>query len=233
MTEGVPERVQPASVPSTTDPLRLRASDADRDKVAHVLREAYAEGRLTAIEHEDRIAQVYSAQTYAELVPILHDLPVPPGTIAVPTAGLVPLAAVTPQTSDRTAVVVDPSRASQATSHAVAIMSGVERKGRWVVPAESTAIAIMGGIEYDFSEAVFTARETVITVFALMGGVEAVVPPGVDVRVEVFGFMGGSQGPRDSAPAGSPVVVFKGLAVMGGLEVKRQKNRDGRRSINQ
>lgn len=45
----------------------LRASDADRDRVADILREALAEGRLTADEHEERVEGVLSAKTVGEL----------------------------------------------------------------------------------------------------------------------------------------------------------------------
>ena len=53
----------------------MRASDADRDRVAEVLREAYAEGRLDAAEHTERIESAYNAKTLGELAPLLADLP--------------------------------------------------------------------------------------------------------------------------------------------------------------
>ncbi|WP_157872195.1 DUF1707 SHOCT-like domain-containing protein, partial [Streptomyces silaceus] len=53
----------------------LRASDADRDRTADILREALAEGRLTAEEHAERIDGVYRAKTMAELEPLVGDLP--------------------------------------------------------------------------------------------------------------------------------------------------------------
>jgi len=40
-----------------------------------VLREAFAEGRLTADEHSARVGQAYAAQTYAELATVSADLP--------------------------------------------------------------------------------------------------------------------------------------------------------------
>lgn len=52
----------------------MRASDSDRDRVAEQLREALAEGRLTAEEHAERLDAVYQAKTYAELAPIVEDL---------------------------------------------------------------------------------------------------------------------------------------------------------------
>ena len=56
-------------------PEHIRASDADRDKVAERLREALAEGRLTPVEHEERIDTLYKAKTMGELKPITEDLP--------------------------------------------------------------------------------------------------------------------------------------------------------------
>jgi hypothetical protein len=209
------------------DALRLRASDADRERVAGLLREAFAEGRLSPVEHEERLSQVYAATTYADLVPVLHDLPVPPGALAVPGAGQIVAvtgnAAVLPASNEGGVVVVDPTRVGQAVGHAVAVMSGVERTGRWVVPQSSNAIAMMGGIEYDFTDAILTSQETVIQVVAIMGGVEVRVPEGIEVRIDVVGIMGGSSGPPDTPPAGAPILRFTGVAIMGGLDVKRPK----------
>ena len=53
---------------------RVRASDADREHVIAVLREAFAEGRLTAEEHSARVGQAYTARTYTELATVSADL---------------------------------------------------------------------------------------------------------------------------------------------------------------
>lgn len=53
----------------------LRASDAERDAVAARLREAHAEGRLTADEFADRLDAALAARTHADLVPLTSDLP--------------------------------------------------------------------------------------------------------------------------------------------------------------
>ncbi|MGY4903527.1 DUF1707 SHOCT-like domain-containing protein, partial [Streptomyces sp. 900116325] len=45
---------QPAA-PAPPAPAGIRASDADRDRIADILREAMAEGRLTAEEHAERV----------------------------------------------------------------------------------------------------------------------------------------------------------------------------------
>ena len=57
----------------------LRVSDADRNKVADLLRDAAGEGRIDLDELEERLEATYAAKTYADLVPITHDLPAHPG----------------------------------------------------------------------------------------------------------------------------------------------------------
>lgn len=52
----------------------LRASDADREVVRSLLSEAYADGRLTREEHDERVAAVLGAVTLGELPPLVADL---------------------------------------------------------------------------------------------------------------------------------------------------------------
>jgi hypothetical protein len=54
---------------------RLRASDADRDRVAALLREHYAAGRLDADEFSERLAAAYTARTIGDLDVLMTDLP--------------------------------------------------------------------------------------------------------------------------------------------------------------
>lgn len=54
----------------------LRASDADRERVAEQLRVAATEGRLTSEELEDRLRSTYLSRTYGQLDELVADLPV-------------------------------------------------------------------------------------------------------------------------------------------------------------
>lgn len=54
---------------------RMRASDADRERVASLLREHHAEGRLTAEEFHERLDRAFAAKTLGELDDLLADLP--------------------------------------------------------------------------------------------------------------------------------------------------------------
>jgi len=53
----------------------LRASHADREQVIEVLKDAFAQGRLTQDELDTRAGQAFASRTYAELATLTADLP--------------------------------------------------------------------------------------------------------------------------------------------------------------
>ena len=57
-------------------PHDVLASDPEREVVAEALRAAATEGRLDAVELEERLGLAYGARTRADLLPLLADLPV-------------------------------------------------------------------------------------------------------------------------------------------------------------
>jgi class 3 adenylate cyclase len=56
----------------------LRASDADRERVATTLREHYGDGRLNDDDLSERVEAAYRASTTSELAKLTADLPGPP-----------------------------------------------------------------------------------------------------------------------------------------------------------
>lgn len=54
----------------------LRASDRDRAVIETVLADAFAEGRITRAEYDERSEAVLSSRTLGELLPLVRDLPV-------------------------------------------------------------------------------------------------------------------------------------------------------------
>jgi hypothetical protein len=195
------------------DPSRLRISDSDRHKVAEVLREAAGDGRIDFEELDQRLEATYAARTYADLVPITLDLP-------TQTAANLP---VQPAATSTPSPVVSGGPAEE---RHLAIMSGLERKGVWTVPAHMTVNCFMGGADLDMRRAQFAAREVVLTINAVMGGADIKVNPHTHVIMEGTGIMGGYSGPSDqSAPeldANSPVLRIRGFALMGGVNVSRR-----------
>lgn len=197
----------------------VRASDAERDATASLLRESFSEGRLTLAEFDERTSRAYAARFRSELMELTHDLP----------AAHREHESTLEARPDRAPARRITGGSGPATS--LAIMGGVERAGTWTLPAEHTAFALMGGVEIDLREAALQAHETTIRAFAIMGGIEILVPDDVHVQVEGIGLMGGfgeesgrwkpDPRPVRQAPPGAPVIRVTGLALMGGIGVRR------------
>ncbi|MER5732322.1 DUF1707 domain-containing protein [Streptomyces sp. NPDC002138] len=201
----------------------LRASDADRERVVERLRDAVAEGRLDMEEFEERLTAAYASRTYAELEPLTIDLPAPGQTPGGPVSFS---KAPAPRPGGASSGESWPARIGGrgTSSWGVAIMSAFQRKGAWTVPARFSAVAFWGGGEIDLREARFEEREVVITCVAIMGGIEIVVPPGVEVDVRGIGVMGAFDHRDMAVPAepGAPRVIVNGLAFWGGVDVKQK-----------
>lgn len=191
-----------------------RASHADREQVAERLREAAGDGRLTVPELEERLEAALSARTYADLAPLTRDLPAT-GAGAQPAVGSGSAAA--------------PRRITGRPGRrwSVALMSGTDRRGRWAVGRRHSAVAVMGGVDLDLRDAELEAGETTIWAFALMGGVDVVLPADVVLDASGFGLMGGFDhvDRLPPAPPGAPVVRVRGVAVMGGIDACRKGQR--------
>ena len=215
------------------EPFRLRASHADRERVAGVLNTAMAEGRITVPELEERLEVVYRAQLVGELEPVTRDLP-GHNQLWSGGTGLAPRpdgAAAGPVGSGEPAGGRIGGRPEGTV--AIAVMGGAERSGEWVVPRQFTAVAVMGGVELDLTRARLAAAEVTITAVAIMGGIEITVPDDVEVKVTGVGVMGGfDRPPRRDRPDGPrpPVLRINGIALMGGVEVRRAANRSPWRS---
>jgi len=200
------------------DPEQLRISDEDRHRVAEVLREAAGEGRLDLEELDQRLEAAYAAKVYADLVPILADLP---GSH---------LPAVSSTRPPATRADGTPARRIDSS---IAIMGGSTRAGVWEVGPKHTAFAMWAGIDIDLRQAVFTESETVIYANAIWAGIDVIVNAHTKVIVEGIGIMGAFDQSRDRVEAqigpDSPTVRVKGVALMAGVNVVRKPMPDEER----
>jgi hypothetical protein len=208
-----------SDAPDKPDPRRspdLRASDADRDRVSALLRDAAGEGRISLDEVDERLTAVYAAKTYGELAEVTADLPV----------GDTPHAPAPAE-----AAGADYSYGGTPTSTVgIGIMGGFQRAGNWTVPRRFTSVTIMGGGEIDLREARFAGRDVTIVAVAIMGGVSVIVPEGAEVNVTGIGIMGGF-GDTTSGPSrpGAPRITITGFAFWGGVGAERRPTRAERR----
>lgn len=182
----------------------MRASDADRNLVIDLLGAAYAEGRITREEHDQRLSKAIDARVFDELVPLTVDLSDVP-VVTSPAGEVV-------------------GEAASQVDSVFAIFSESKRTGNWHVQQHTSVMSVFGGVKLDLTQAVFTCAVVELNVFALFGGVDIRVPAGVRVRNEVMGVFGGASTKRIAEPvAGAPTVIIKGVALFGGVDVAGPK----------
>lgn len=199
-----------AAAPAVAAAGGLRASDADRDRIAQILADALAEGRLSAEEHSDRLDSLYAFKTVGELDVLVRDLPAPGAPRQEPVYGPEGYAGQPVGTPAETLV---------------AVCSSSSRKGRWRPGAHTRAVSVLGDITIDLTEAVFEQQVTEINVTSVLGNVEILVPENVTLRgygsgvlgnVEVHGEGRGATDPH------APVVIVRGFALLGNIEARRK-----------
>jgi hypothetical protein len=189
-------RENPASPQPSITP-DIRASDSEREMIVARLSEHAAAGRLTLAELEERIGLAYASTTRDELTTLLADLP--KGFAGPPP----------------------PRR--KATQWVVSVMSGAEKKGRWRVGSQLTAVAVMGGNDIDLRDAEIDAEDVTIVAVAVMGGMGIYVPDTVDLEIGGFAFMGGNgeRGSTRPPQPGGPRIRVLAYSLMGGIDVWR------------
>ena len=182
------------------DELAVRVGDAERWAVDARLQAAVGDGLLTLPEYEERSGAVWAARTRGELEAVTRDLPLPlPPPVAAPA--------------------VPPSGRRLRPRRILALMSGDTLSGPLAPGQRVEAYALMGGAVVDLQRDDLPERVDVHAV-AVMGGIEVLVPRGVEVHVSGLSVMGGRDTSVDVPRPGAPVVHVQAYALMGAVEVK-------------
>jgi hypothetical protein len=182
----------------------LRASDADRERTADLLRHAAGEGRLTIEELDERLSATYETRTQRELDRLTADI-------------------IVPDEAARVGARMPVRPGAGGSEWVVSVMSGHDRKGRWRVGRHLKVIDVMGGSNVDLNDAELSEKDTRITVVAIMGGSEIRVPDGVNVTVSDFALMGGNDAKigEHTPDPGGPTIHINMISIMGGSSVRR------------
>jgi hypothetical protein len=203
------------------EPVPVRASDADRERVAERLRAAAGDGQLSIDELDERLNEAYAARTRAELEPLTADLQRHGAAEPLAPAG------------ETTWTV---RRGEGGSRWLIAIMGGCDRHGRWRLARRATSLNIMGGSDLDLTHVELADDDVELTVVAIMGGASIYVPKGLRVEVSEFAFMGGNDvriHEEQPPAAGGPVLRLRLFSLMGGSDVKRgpKLTREERREL--
>ena len=199
----------------------IRPTPEARQKAVDALSEAFARDEIEVGELETRLELVHRAETAEQLGIILADLrPAPVPVKRDAAASRVPMLASSP--SDLAPRPTLPEERIPEQSVIVGIMGGGSRKGTWIPARTNWAVGLMGGCELDFRDAQLGSGVTEVRVLAIMGGVEIIAPPDVEVECSGIGIMGGfdiSAHYRPPTYPDAPIIRVTGLAMMGGAGV--------------
>lgn len=202
---------------------RHLAGEGLRQAAVDALSEAFAQDAIGVEEFERRVELAHRAETAAELRVLLSDIP-RAEQLPAPRPGSAPEARRgTDQGIHEVGFPV--SRRALAThvpdqAVVAGVLGGGVRRGRWHPARYTYALGVLGGAELDFRECALPPV-TNIRCFAIMGGVQIIVPPDVIVESSGVGIMGAFEhiaGDED-LPADAPIIRVSGLAMMGGVEV--------------
>ncbi|MCF6335608.1 MAG: DUF1707 domain-containing protein [Spirochaetales bacterium] len=106
------------------------------------------------------------------------------------------------------------------------ILSGADRKGVWRPARKNRVFVLMGGVDLDFSRAVLPPGITEVEFLCLMGGLDIIVPEGINIEVKGLPIMGGiDKKVSDEHFPGQPTIRIHGIALMGGVDIKYPKKR--------
>jgi hypothetical protein len=216
-----PYRYGMAGEPTDVGPMyggHLRVSDADRQHAVRLLDAAYADGRLTRQDHDDRRRAAISSVTFDDIVPLTRDLVAAADEVVAHRSQelAVPVPAPAP--------VVRTEGTPRPAMWQVGIFAGASRKGVWHVPSRINAIAMFGGVTIDLTEAVWTSDTIEVNAGALFGGIDIIVPDDVEVRDAAVAIFGGVD-VTSRTPTGQRVLIVRGFAGFGGVSVKGPKKR--------
>ncbi|MCG8452325.1 MAG: DUF1707 domain-containing protein [Spirochaetales bacterium] len=181
-----------------------------RKETIELLQKAYADGRIGVDTLERRLEEATKAQEKDSLVTLVADIP----TDEDDTYRSEP--------KEESPWLTNPGRPENRSVY-FAMLGGTDIKGAWKPAHEIQCYSILGGIDLDFRDALFPKNGDITVKFGcLMGGVDIVVPPGVNVHVQGFPLLGGIDDKAGAGEEGAPTIHLKGMVVLGGLDVKRR-----------
>jgi hypothetical protein len=103
----------------------------------------------------------------------------------------------------------------------VKTVGGIRRSGAWLVPAESRYRSWLGGVRLDLRQARIGATDVRIHVRTVLGGIELLVPDGVEVEVRARTRLGRiHQEHAEPAGIGAPRIVLTGGSVFGEIRIR-------------
>ena len=194
--------------------------EAQRKQTVDALCEDFANDALDLDEFERRVDLAHKAASPADLKKLLADLP--SGRQKVPSEGSAAVASDAPVPGGLVqASPVSPDLVRER-QFVLSLFGGSSRKGAWTPARHVICANVLGGMQLDFREARLGPGVTEVTVFSTLGGVDIIVPPGLQVDFDGAGIMGGFDMSDEVTPvqdSSAPILRVNGLAILCGVDV--------------
>jgi hypothetical protein len=180
---------------------------ASREHFVAELRRLFADDVITMDEYADHVGLVLAARDEAEMAEAVKGLPV--GTAApVPTPKIV-------------------GQRVSTSRYMVSIFGSTSQRGRWRMPARVRCLAVFGETMLDLRQASTSEHEVTIEALSVFGGVDVIVPEGVDVELTGVSIFGSKEMRVAQVPVlpGTPLVRVRAITLFGGVTVVSKTHR--------
>lgn len=181
-----------------------------RAEVITLLKDAYADGRITVETLERRLKDAMESEGKEELLTLIADIPAPAG------AG-----AGHQKEEDRPWLIN--TRIPREKQSFLALLGGSNRNGRWQPAKRIHTLSLLGGVHLDFREAEFPRTGVHITAGCILGGLDIIIPPGINADVSGIPLLGGMENKAGAGDERAPTLTVRGVAILGGVKVKRKE----------
>lgn len=190
-----------------------------REQVIEQLKANYAQNNIMMEEFERRLEVATATEDRFELMKVVHDLPVLP----VDSSDRNPYENGSGTNADINLGAVKNEETM------VSIFSGVTRKGSWRPARYSKMLAFFGGADLDYSRAHLPPGEFFLEIMCVFGGVDIVVPDGVNVEVSGIPIFGGLDNKTSGEVIpGAPTLKIRAMVFFGGVDIKPMRRRHRR-----
>lgn len=185
-----------------------------RNQVILTLQNGYAHDLIGEEEFEKRLHEATNSDNKTSLISLVNDLPL----VNEEETGS------TKSTKKYTGDLMINDGHIRKHSTVLTVLGGVDKKGLWKPPKNLNVVTMLGGTDIDFTRAALNPGTTKVRITCIMGGVDIIVPRGVNVEVGGLPIMGGLENKTDdSLDPNAPTLKIKALVIMGGVDIKHPK----------
>ncbi len=187
-----------------------------RKEVINLLKAAYADGRIIVETLERRLNEAQAAEDKESLMALVSDITAPES----PEAPGGRASTDSSENSDST------WRENQTF---FSILGSSNRTGRWQPARNISCFTLLGSIRLDFREAEFPDGGVRINSGCILGSLEILIPPGLNIDLSGFPLLGHFDNKAGMGDTRAPTITIRGVAVLGGVDIRQKESRKKRR----